>query len=201
MEETTKMHFTYFNITIAMAIVHAFVLHPTLIALHSLPAAVLSLAIAVAIAAFVLHAFFGLQRSMRQLAGAPAAAVAERAECEAKDRVEFDRAMSEAIREVTMTHAQDAMDYGMAAYTLGYDLGPTGAVELKVARISLDQVYLPAEEQPNCLRKDETVISEEEMQRKRARLWEKLKEDLSPKRQGHGGARKRAMSRRAAVVA
>lgn len=195
------MRSTYFLITIAMAAAHAFVLHPALIALHSLPAAVISLAIAVVIAAFVLHAYFGLQRSMRQLVGAPAAAVAERAEREAKDRVEIDRAMSEAIREVTMTHAQDAMAYGMAAYTLGYDLGPTGAVELKIARISNDQIYLPAEEHPSCLRKDETAISEVEMQRKRARLWDKLKEDLPPKRQGHGGARKRAKLHRAGATA
>lgn len=196
------MRSTYFLITIAMAAAHAFVLHPALIALHSLPAAVLSLANAVVIAAFVLHAYFGLQRRMRPSAVAPeAAAVADRAEREEKDRVEFDRAMSEAIREVTMTHAQDAMVYGMAAYTLGCDLGPTGAVELKIARISNDQIYLPAEEHPSRLRKDETVISEVEMQRKRARLWGKLKEDLPPKRQGHGGARKRAKQRRAGATA
>ena len=195
------MRSTYFLITIAMAAAHAFVLHPALIALHSLPAAVLSLALAVVIAAFVLHAYFGLQRSMRQLVAAPAAAVAVRAEREAKDRVEFDRAMCEAIRGVTTMHAQDAMDFGIAADRLGYELGPTGAVELKIERISNDQIYLPAEEHPNFMRKDETVISEEEMQRKRTRLWEKLKEDLPPKRQGHGGARKRAKARRAEVAA
>lgn len=194
------MRSTYFLITIAMAAAHAFVLHPALIALHSLPAAALSLAIAVVIAAFVLHAYFGLQRRMRPSAVAPEAAAVEHAEPEAIDKVEFDRAMSEAIREVTMTHAQDAMAYGMAAYTLGYDLGPTGAVELKIARISNDQIYLPAEEHPSRLRKDETVISEVEMQRKRARLWDKLKEDLPPKRQGHGGARKRAKMRRAGAA-
>lgn len=197
------MRSTYFLITIAMAAAHAFVLHPALIALHSLPAAVLSLAIAVVIAAFVLHAYFELQRSMRQLVGAPAAAVAERAESETKDRVECDRAMSEEIRKITMTHAQDAEAYGVSAYMLAFDPGTPEGDKSSIVRIPIpiDQLYLPSDEQQHRVRNAKTDISEEEMQRKRARLWAKLKEVIPPKRQGHGGARKRAKLRRAGATA
>jgi hypothetical protein len=199
MEEATNMRSTYFLITIAMAAAHAFVLHPALIALHSLPAAVLSLAIAVVIAAFVLHAYFGLQRRMRPAAGAPEAAAVEHAEPEANNKVEFDRAMSEAIRVITMTHAQDAMAYGVSAYTLAFDPGSPEGDKSSIVRIPIpiDQIYLPSDEQQHRVHNAKTDISEEEMQCKRARLWAKLKEVIPPKRQGHGGARKRAKMRRA----